>query len=168
MTLDKDLKPEQREYQSAESLLGAATSPDEGLPSPAVVDPASPQSKETEVDPDVIDRAEVLARVDGDTQLLAELAGLFLHESPKLLAAVKEAVEHRDAWALERAAHALKGSAGNFAARTTVEAAKQLEMMGRGGNLAQANQAWMRLQREMLRLQTSLEDLRKKVAASGS
>jgi PAS domain S-box-containing protein len=118
-----------------------------------------------EEEPAVFDSAEVLARVDGDAELLGELAGLFLKESPKLLSAVQEAVERGDARGLERAAHALKGSAGNFAARATMEAAWQLELMGCTGDLTRANQACVTLEAEMQRLQGALENLRRKVVA---
>ena len=50
-------------------------------------------------------------------------------------------------------------------ARATMEATRQLETMGRASDFTQANQAFVTLQAEMQRLQGSLENLRKKVAA---
>ena len=40
----------------------------------------------------VFDQAAALARVEGDEELLAELAGLFLEEAPGLLAQMREAL----------------------------------------------------------------------------
>ena len=96
-----------------------------------------------------LDKAAVLARLDGDEELLAELAGLFIRESPKLLSAVQQAIAQRDAQGLERAAHALKGSVSNFAIPTAVKAAQTLETMGHEGNLAAADTAYAVLQEEI-------------------
>ena len=52
--------------------------------------------------------------------LLKELVGLFLNEIPELLTDLRKAVKAGDANAIERAAHKLKGSVGNFAARPSL------------------------------------------------
>ena len=57
----------------------------------------------------LIDRPAILARLDGNTELLAEVVELFLQECPGLLKHIREAVERSDARAVERSAHALKG-----------------------------------------------------------
>ena len=49
-------------------------------------------------------------------------------------------------------AHSLKGAIDNFAAQAAYDAALRLEMLGRGGNLAEAEQACAGLQKEMDRL----------------
>jgi CheY-like chemotaxis protein len=106
-----------------------------------------------------LDRAAVLARLDGDEELLAELAGLFIQESPKRLSAIQQAIEQDDAQGLERAAHALKGSVGNFVIPTAVKAAQTLETMGREGNLAAADTAYAVLQEEIAGLVQVLQRL---------
>jgi len=111
----------------------------------------------------VIDIPAALARLDGDMELLAELAGLFIQESPKLLSAIQQAIEQDDAQGLERAAHALKGSVGNFAIPTAVKAALTLETMGREGNLASADTAYAVLQKEIASAVQVLENLESKV-----
>ncbi|MGB7593271.1 MAG: PAS domain S-box protein [Terriglobia bacterium] len=110
-----------------------------------------------------LDRAAVLARLDGDEELLAELAGLFIQESPKLLSAIQQAIEQDDAQGLERAAHALKGSVGNFVIPTAVKAAQTLETMGREGNLAAADTAYAVLQEEIAGLVQVLQRLESEV-----
>ncbi len=107
----------------------------------------------------VLDRAAVLARVDNDPQLLADLTKLFVDETPRLLAAVREAVERREAGALERAAHTLKSAVGNFGARAAFHAAWSLEKMGRQGDLSHAPDAYQILAREIERLKPALVDL---------
>jgi HPt (histidine-containing phosphotransfer) domain-containing protein len=65
------------------------------------------------------------------------------------LSAIQQAIEQDDAQGLERAAHALKGSVGNFVIPTAVKAAQTLETMGREGNLAAADTAYAVLQEEI-------------------
>jgi HPt (histidine-containing phosphotransfer) domain-containing protein len=52
-----------------------------------------------------------------------------------VLVEMRDAFSIADAQAIERAAHGLKGSVSNFGAAAAVEAALELEIMGRTGNL---------------------------------
>jgi CheY-like chemotaxis protein len=108
---------------------------------------------------EVLDRELALARVDGDEGLLADLAKLFCEESPKLLFAVEDAVARKDAAALKRAAHSLKGSMSTFAARDATEAALRLEELASVGELADAEGAYRLLATQVDRLQQALEGL---------
>ena len=56
----------------------------------------------------------ILARCDGDAELLEKLAEVFLRECPRQMSAVQEAVERGDASALRGAAHKLRGSLSVF------------------------------------------------------
>ena len=100
----------------------------------------------------ILNLAVALDHIGGDRELLEEVAGLFLEHSPGLMARIKEAVEAGDSYRLERAAHALKGSAGNFAAEPTVQAALRLEKMGRSQDLGGVAEAYHELENEMGRL----------------
>ena len=139
----------------AKELLAAV----EGAVLPAVETresvPAEPRPEE------ILDRVTALARVDGDAKLLGELARLFLADTARLLSAVRQAVTRGDAKALEYAAHALKSSVGNFAAHAAFEAASRLEMSGRQGDLAEAQEAYAALQQEIERLKPVLEGFAK-------
>jgi PAS domain S-box-containing protein len=108
----------------------------------------------------LLDRPTALARVGGDSELLRELAGLFLEEYPRLLEEVRAAVDAEDAVRLKGVAHSLKGSVDNFAAAAVYEAALTLEMLGRNGNLSGAREAYGTLVREMERLRPALAALR--------
>jgi two-component system sensor histidine kinase/response regulator len=119
--------------------------------------PAGPCSEE------IFGRAAALARVDGDVKLLGELAGLFLADSARLQSAVEKALAREDAEALEYAAHALKSSVGNFAARAAYAAAAKLEMLGRHGDLAEAQEACAALRQEIERLRSALLNLQREV-----
>lgn len=107
----------------------------------------------------VLDRAMALTRVGGDEELLQEMAQLFLEEYPAQIGAVRKAVEARDAKAIERSAHSLKGSVGNFAAGATHHAALMLEIQGRNGDLANLDAAMSELETSLRELLPELERL---------
>ena len=107
----------------------------------------------------VLDRAVALERVGGDSELLQEMAQLFLDEYPMQLEAVRVAVRARDAKALERSAHSLKGSVGNFGAAAAQEAALQLELIGRRGDLREVDGAMACLESALSSLQPEMESL---------
>ena len=74
---------------------------------------------------------ETLERVDGDLDLLAEIAGLFLADAPAMLADIIAAVAAGDAQEVSRSAHRLKGSILTFGAPTAAAVALRLEENGR-------------------------------------
>jgi HPt (histidine-containing phosphotransfer) domain-containing protein len=106
-----------------------------------------------------LDRAVALERVGGDTALLREIVGLFLEEYPRLLAEIRSSLDSGDPVRLERAAHSLKGSVGNFGARAAFDAALRLELLGRAHDLGPGEDAWQSLQREMERLRPALVEM---------
>src|SRR5438876_10634654 len=67
---------------------------------------------------------QVLARVGGDHQLLAEISRLFVDDAPEHLQRIKAALDAGDSGSLRRAAHALRGAAANFGADQVVETAR--------------------------------------------
>ena len=66
----------------------------------------------------VFDGEEMLERVGGDRELLAELVVLLREECDHLVPMIKEAVAAGDVSSLEQAAHKLKGSVRQMAARS--------------------------------------------------
>jgi len=111
------------------------------------------------------DLAAATARVQGDVALLAEMAQVFLDNRERLLLDVWEAVGAREAQALERAAHALKGAVGHFGAEPAFEVARRLEMAGRSGDLTQADELLGMLEAELARLSQALSGLTQERAA---
>jgi PAS domain S-box-containing protein len=106
-----------------------------------------------------IDRAALLAGVDGNRRLLRDLVRLFLADYPQGLAEIKEAIRRGDAAALRIAAHTLKGSVGNFAARKAFAAAQLLEIMGRDGDFDKAGEACKALESELAHVTEELRSL---------
>lgn len=106
-----------------------------------------------------LDRALALERVGGDTELLQEVARLFLDDCPNAMAMIRNAVEAGDPKALERAAHNLKGAVANFGAEATVHAALQLEEIGRSGRMEEVAAAFQTLEAALDRLTPELTAL---------
>ena len=65
---------------------------------------------------------------------------------------------------LEKAAHTLKGSVSNFGAESAVQAALNLENMGRSRNIAEAPQTVVILEKELERLREDLATFSKELA----
>jgi signal transduction histidine kinase/CheY-like chemotaxis protein len=108
------------------------------------------------IEEEVIDWLGAMTHLEGDVDLLREIAGMFLAQCPELIARVRDAVERGDPVEIERAAHTIKGSVGNFAAKAAFEAAEKLERVGREGVLGEADRARLKLEEELERLKPAL------------
>ncbi|MGH9669335.1 MAG: response regulator [Terriglobales bacterium] len=128
-----------------------------------VASASAAEKGEKEAASGVLDEAALLAGVSGDKKLLLELVKLFLNDRSKLLAQIRNAVRRRDAARLQTSAHALKGSVGNFAARSAYEAARKLETMGREGDLTAVGAAYAALEDEVARITQALTALRSRL-----
>jgi CheY-like chemotaxis protein len=137
----------------AEDLIDAIENLGQSSAVAEVATTANPREQEP------IDTASALARVEGDIELLKEVVALFLKELPELVTNLREAITARDGSAIERAAHNLKGSVGNFAAQPAFEAALKLEVLGRNGSLSEAEPAYCELEKEIERLKSAMANL---------
>jgi len=111
----------------------------------------------------VFDQAAALAQVEGDQDLLVELAELFTGDCPRLLAEIKQAIARDEGNSLARAAHSLKGAASNFGAKSVVALAQHLEEMGRAEHLAEAGPVSLSLETEVERLNAALSTLAEQI-----
>jgi PAS domain S-box-containing protein len=107
----------------------------------------------------IVDEAAILEGMDGNRKLLRDLTRIFLADCPKQLAEIKSAIDMGNAERLRRAAHALKGSVGNFAAKRAVAIASQLEALGKTGNLDAVQGAYVALEDELSQLTRELNKL---------
>lgn len=112
-------------------------------------------SKPPETD-SLLDLDAALVRLGGDRELLRDLIGFFFEDSPPLLEQIQRDLVQRDAHALERSAHSLKGLAANFDASLAVQVALRLEKMGHSGNLTHGPEAATDLEREVAALREAL------------
>jgi two-component system, sensor histidine kinase and response regulator len=94
---------------------------------------------------------------EGETDIVAELAGMFLGDARPRLSALEEAMLSDDAPAVERLAHALKGSSGNMGARGMSALCARLEDAGASGDLSQGSRILERLKKEFVRVDRAFE-----------
>jgi CheY-like chemotaxis protein/HPt (histidine-containing phosphotransfer) domain-containing protein len=106
-----------------------------------------------------IDPDDVLARVDGDRELLAELAQIFREQARELMAGLEAAVDAGDARRVEHLAHTLRGSVANFGATEAARIAQALELGGRNGQLAGAAELVAQLGAETAGIDRALTEL---------
>lgn len=99
-----------------------------------------------------------LARLGGDPRLFAEIAVLFLEDSPKLIEAARTALEQNQLPELERAAHSLKGLAVNFDASELASAAAAVEQSAHHHDQQRAHACFLDMERELARLQSALQE----------
>jgi two-component system, sensor histidine kinase and response regulator len=86
--------------------------------------------------------AKALANIreldDGEGAILAEVIGIFFDETPRHLDGLRHAINNKDATELARVAHAFKSASGNVGATSVVKLCRELERIGRSGELADA------------------------------
>lgn len=76
--------------------------------------------------------------VDGDMELLREIAALFLDDCLQKIGLIREGIRAGDAGMVEEAANSLKGAAGNIGAQQLEQSLLELEMVGKEGRLPEA------------------------------
>jgi two-component system, sensor histidine kinase and response regulator len=82
--------------------------------------------------------SKTLEQLGGDVNLFQEVMDIFLAEAPKHLAALRLAVEKRQAETVETSAHTLKGELGYLGIPEISQRASQIEEMGRSKNVSGA------------------------------
>ncbi len=107
----------------------------------------------------IFDFKAALDRMGGDEEILREIAALFIEDSPEQLRRIRQSIDDGDTHAMERAAHTLKGSVANFGAEKAVQAALTLEIMGRKGQLTEANQCYQELETAIEEVQSALRKM---------
>jgi HPt (histidine-containing phosphotransfer) domain-containing protein len=119
--------------------------------------PESPpaDAAEAALDPYALLRVSQLKNGDGEDPA-DEIVALFLHNAPKKISAIRDAVADENGPHLKRAAHSLKGSAGIIGAKTMGRYCAELEEMGGGSSLEGAGEIFNKLEKEFGRVQTEL------------
>jgi CheY-like chemotaxis protein/HPt (histidine-containing phosphotransfer) domain-containing protein len=111
-----------------------------GLEDGPTLAPATPPAAAPAVARDLprFDEADVLDRLGGDREILTEVAAIFRHTAPDLTGEMRAALDRRDAPALRRAAHTLKGAAGNLSAKRLSAVALEIESAADAQDLVRA------------------------------
>lgn len=104
----------------------------------------------------VLDVEGMVSRVDGNRELLREVVAMFLDAFPAQQAALGAAIGRGDVAEVTRWAHTIKGSVAFFASAPIVDLARDLESMGRAGDLSGAPETKAALDAMMVKLATAL------------
>jgi len=99
----------------------------------------------------VLDMDHAREITDGDMEFLKELIEIFKGDCPERLTEISRAIKEKDFKALDEAAHALKGSAGNLGLTRVHELSYKLEKMGKAEDIKGADEALKELEGEIER-----------------
>lgn len=112
-------------------------------------------------DGNLLDRAALdtlLESVGDDVEFLDELVGEYLDDSPRQFAEMRQAFADGDADRFRRAAHSLKSNSATFGAMTLSTMCRELEYMGRDGEIAGASERIDQAEAEYERVQAALRN----------
>jgi HPt (histidine-containing phosphotransfer) domain-containing protein len=107
------------------------------------------------LDPVVLERLRQLTS-PGEPDVLAQVLSLFLEEAPRRLDRIRMAHQARDASEMHRAAHSMKGSAGNIGATELFAICREVDDRARVGDLSGAGQMLDDLTREFERVEAEI------------
>jgi len=105
---------------------------------------------------DIFDKASLLDRLMGDEELANEILGGFLEDVPRKFAALKEALDKRDAPSVLREAHTLKGASADVGGKALLETAFEIERAGEAGDLETVKACMPELEAQFERLKETM------------
>ncbi|UCD98566.1 MAG: Hpt domain-containing protein [Chloroflexota bacterium] len=111
------------------------------------------------IDREVLDN--LLEAVGGDGEFLSELLETYFSDSPQLFSTMHMALSAGNAEEFRRAAHSLKSNSANFGALNLSRQAKELEEMGKTGELDKATGSLAEAEREYDKVKSALEFIQK-------
>ena len=144
--ISKPIKPQELKAAIAHRVTRARTKP------------LANAGSELAPQPDVLDFSEALAQVEGNRELLWEIARIFLDQYPKLLEEAHQAFSRSDDRSLRGAAHTLASSVGQLAAQRAFAAAKKLELVSNSRDISLVPEALAELERELQLLRSAVLD----------
>ena len=100
-----------------------------------------------------LDIESALSRFDGDKKFFEEMLEEFLNYMPPHLKTLSQVANEGDAKGVEREAHSIKGAAANLGAKGIAELSLQVELQGRTGDLAPAQEMLDNLRTEFKRFE---------------
>jgi two-component system sensor histidine kinase/response regulator len=118
-----------------------------------------PMTELTQGTGELIDRASLLERVEGDRELLAEMIQIFKEEVPVLMNTMRESLQRGDWTVLERSAHSLKGAVSNLSSKATASVALKLEQDAKNKDAESSKASVAEIERIMNSLLPALSEL---------
>jgi len=104
----------------------------------------------------VFDRTAFLDRIGGDEELYREIIGLFLQDVPGQIEFLENTINKKDPALVDRQAHTLKGASGNVGAVSLQDAAMQLELAGKNGDLSRATEMLNTIKKEFEKVKKAM------------
>ena len=139
---------------------------------PTHADTAAPQvasweAELPELDADVLEELREFVPTGGKDPFI-DLIDVFLADGPKRMDSLREAIERKDADAIMRAAHLIKGSVGGMGARRLAAVFGQLEEQGRTHTLDQVNTTYTQAEMKFLAVCQELAAAREERLRAGA
>jgi CheY-like chemotaxis protein/HPt (histidine-containing phosphotransfer) domain-containing protein len=107
--------------------------------------------------PSPINMHDIQDRLGIETDVVMEMLDILLEDAPAHIDRIRDALVKGDAESLTSSAHRLKGAAGNLGAEPLYHVARDLEALGRQGNLAEAEKRYPALREEIARIASFVE-----------
>ena len=95
-----------------------------------------------------------------DSAFLVELIDVYLKDSPQLIEQMRAGLTTSDVETVRRAAHSLKSNSASFGANRLANAARELEMIAKGGKLDGAGLKLEAVEAEFIQLFPVLAELK--------
>ncbi|WP_339731630.1 Hpt domain-containing protein [uncultured Gimesia sp.] len=108
----------------------------------------------------LINREQVLDMAVGDVEFLAEMIELFFSYVPQQMNDIQQAVENNDSQELAEAAHACKGTVGNYTKLEPYLLLQSLENDGKSEQLDESQIKFGSLEKEIAQLVVELKVLK--------
>lgn len=135
-------------FQLIERLVPTALpKPVVGVPSCSEATPLPFQTVEAFSQTTVLDWSEAVQHMEGDEELLKELAEVFLNDNGRYSQEIHKALKDKNAEHLRRSAHTLKGALGHFCTASLVKATVELETLAQERKIPEAAAAFTRLEK---------------------
>jgi HPt (histidine-containing phosphotransfer) domain-containing protein len=112
------------------------------------------------INPECWDLTRALRSFGEDRQYLSEIAGIYSAACPALLHNIEESIAARNFSSVADSAHLLWSGARSLSATEVMNAALAVEMMGRGKESPGIENAYLSLQRAVVRLVAALAEFR--------
>jgi CheY-like chemotaxis protein/HPt (histidine-containing phosphotransfer) domain-containing protein len=97
------------------------------------------------LDPQALNHLRAMQR-QGRPSLLHKIGQLYLVHTPQKLADLRDALNHKDAYRVEFAAHSLKSSSANVGAMTLTALCQELELLGKNDTLSEASAVFSQIE----------------------
>jgi len=124
-------------------------------PAPAPADGIAAAAPDGPLNPRALDAIRQLAGANNPS-LVQQVIGAYLADAPRRFAQLRAAADSGDAEGVRQAAHSLKSSSANIGAEQLAALCKELELLGRQGNVDSANTLLAAAETELTRVRAAL------------